>query len=119
MPKINARTDVCIIKSVNFLQLCPKVTVPEAMIVGGFSEKEQQDCAKQAWIYHRWKRNPTGAMNNAPPPLLNIQINTAAVDNEEEPLSSVTSASGTLSDECKKAKHVQMTGSAAQSIRMA
>ncbi len=84
--------------------------------MGSYSEEEQQDRAKQAWIYRHWKKNPTGAMNNAPPPLLNVQINTAAVDDEEESLSSVTSASGTLSDECKKAKRVRMTGSAAQSI---
>ncbi len=90
------------------------MTVWEAMIVGGFSEKEQQDCAKQAWIYCRCKR--TGATNNAPPPLSSIRINNkAAEDDEEEPLSSVTSASATLSDE-DKAKHVWMTGSAAQSI---
>jgi hypothetical protein len=55
-------------------------------------------------------------MNTAPPPLFNVQINTA-VDDEEGPLSSVTSA--TLSDECKKAKRVRMTGSAAQSMRTA
>jgi hypothetical protein len=47
MPKINARTDVCVLKSVNFLQRCSKATVWEAMIVGGFSEEEQQDRAKQ------------------------------------------------------------------------
>ncbi len=116
MPKINAYTDVCILKSVNFLQRCPKVTVREAMIMGGFSEEEQQDRVKQAWIYRRWKKNPTGTTNTAPPPLFNVQINTAVVD-EEGPLSSVTSA--TLSDESKKAKRVRMTGSAAQSMRTA
>jgi hypothetical protein len=89
------------------------------MIVGGFSEEEQQDRAKQAWIYCRWKKNSTKAMNNAPTPLFSIRINNkAAVVDEEEPLSSVTSASGTLSDG-DKAKRVQMTRSAAQSIRMA
>ncbi len=83
---------------------------------GSFSEEEQQECAKQAWIYRRWKKNPTGTTNTAPPPLFNVQINTA-VEDEEGPLSSVTSA--TLSDESKKAKHVQMTGTAAQSMRIA
>jgi hypothetical protein len=86
------------------------------MIVGDFSEEEQQDCAKKAWIYCCWKKNLTRTTNTAPPPLFNVQINTA-VDDEEGPLSSVTSA--TLSDESKKAKHVWMTGSAAQSMQMA
>jgi hypothetical protein len=55
-------------------------------------------------------------MNAAPPPLFNVQINTA-VEDEEGPLSSVTSA--TLSNESKKAKRVRMTGSAAQSMQTA
>jgi hypothetical protein len=48
---------------------------------------------------------------------LAVKLFNTAVDDEEGPLSSVTSA--TLSDESKKAKRVRMTGSAAQSMRTA
>ncbi len=40
--------------AVAFLQRCPKATVLEAMKMGGFSEEEIYDRAKQAWIYRRF-----------------------------------------------------------------
>jgi len=64
MPKINARAVVRIFTTVAFLQRCPKATVLEAMKVGGFSEEEIHDCAKQAWIYRRWKKSPAGTKND-------------------------------------------------------
>jgi hypothetical protein len=64
MPKINARADVCVFTTVAFLQRCPKATVLEAMKVGGFSDAEIYDRAKQALIYRHWKKSPAGRKND-------------------------------------------------------
>ena len=53
MPKTNARADAHVKKAISFLQKCPAATVKEGMLIAGFSKKEIEDRAKQAWIYHR------------------------------------------------------------------
>ncbi len=52
MPKTNVRADAHVKKAISFLQKCPAVTVKEGMLIAGFSKKEIEDRAKQAWIYH-------------------------------------------------------------------
>ena len=113
MPKINARADVRVFTAVAFLQRCPKATVLEAMKVGGFSDAEIYDRAKQAWIYRRWKKSPAGTKNDKPHQLNVVVVNRSAEN--EESLSSVTgtltSGTSTSSESVtKKAKHVHMTG---------
>jgi hypothetical protein len=122
MPKINARADVRVFTAVAFLQRCPKATVLEAMKVGGFSEEEIYDRAKQAWIYRRWKKIPAGTNKNDKPQ--NVVVVNKYAENEES-LSSMTgtltSGTSTSSKEgvTKKAKRVRMTGAAMQSSRKA
>ena len=121
MPKINARADVCVFTTVAFLQRCPKATVLEAMKVGGFSDAEIYDRAKQAWIYRRWKKSPAGTNKNDKPQ--NVVVVNRYAENEES-LSSVTgtltSGTSTSSESVtKKAKRVRMTGAATQSSRKA
>jgi hypothetical protein len=53
MPKTNARADAHVKKAISFLQKCPAATVKEGMLIAGFSKKEIEDRAKQAWIYRR------------------------------------------------------------------
>ncbi len=118
MPKINARADVCVFTTVAFLQRCPKATVLEAMKVGGFSDAEIYDRAKQAWICCHWKKSPAGTKNDNPHHLNVVGVNRAAEN--KEPRSSVTgtltSGTSTSSESVtKKAKRVGMTGAATQS----
>jgi hypothetical protein len=117
IPKINARADVCVFTTVAFLQRCPKATVLEAMKVGGFSDEEIYDRAKQAWIYHHWKKSPAGMKNDKPHQLNVVVINRAAEN--KEPLSSVTGKLTSSESVTKKVKRVRMTGSATQSARRA
>ena len=117
MPKINARADVRVFTAVAFLQRCPTATVLEAMKVGGFSEEEIYDRAKQAWIYRHWKKSPAGTNKNDKPQ--NVVVVNRYAENEES-LSSVTGTltSGTSTSSegvTKKSKRVRMTGAATQS----
>jgi hypothetical protein len=66
MPKMNARSDARVKKAISFLQKCPAATVKEAMLIAGFSKKEIEDRAKQAWIYRR--RDKADAATDVPPP---------------------------------------------------
>jgi len=98
------------------------VTVLEAMKVGGFSDAEIYDRAKQAWIYCRWKKSPAGTKNDKPHQPNVVVVNRSAEN--EESLSSVTgtltSGTSTLSESVtKKAKRVRMTGADTQSSRNA
>jgi hypothetical protein len=46
-------------KAISLLQKCPAMSVKEWMLIAGFSKKEIEDNAKQAWIYHHGnKANP-------------------------------------------------------------
>ena len=66
MPRTNARADARVKKAVSFLQKCPAATVKEGMLIAGFSKKEIEDRAKQAWIYRHPDKADSAA--NVPPP---------------------------------------------------
>ena len=66
MPKTNARADAHVKKAISFLQKCPAATVKEGMLIAGFSKKEIEDRAKQAWIYRR--RDKADSAADVPPP---------------------------------------------------
>ena len=66
MPKTNVRADARVKKAISFLQKCPAATVKEGMLIAGFSKKEIEDRAKQAWISRRHDKADSAA--DVPPP---------------------------------------------------
>ena len=71
MPRTNARADAHVKKAVSFLQKCPAATVKEGMLIAGFSKKEIEDRAKQAWIYRRLGKADSAA-DASPPESIDI-----------------------------------------------
>jgi hypothetical protein len=121
MPRTNARADAHVKKAVSFLQKCPAATVKEGMLIAGFSKKEIEDRAKQAWIYRRLGK--ADSTEDAPPPE-SIDITESAGSEVAATISSVSllsPSSGEVPERATPPKKLlsRMTASQKQRARTA